>query len=109
MTLSGVVKPCTPTPELLPLWPPTLISITYDFYTMDEDEGMTCAFHGNVPQLLILKLLCPKELLIFVLGFVGLFYTAVKIPVEVFRVVTPCSVAAGYRRFGGVATQKTCT
>jgi hypothetical protein len=28
-------------------------------------------------------------------------FTAVKIQVEVFRVVTPCSVVVGYQRFGG--------
>jgi len=28
-------------------------------------------------------------------------FTAVKIQVEVFRVVTPCSVVTGYQRFGG--------
>jgi hypothetical protein len=28
-------------------------------------------------------------------------FTAVKIQIEVFWVVTPCSVVLGYRRFGG--------
>jgi hypothetical protein len=29
-------------------------------------------------------------------------FTAVKIQAEVFWVVTPCSVAVGYQRFGGI-------
>jgi len=31
-------------------------------------------------------------------------FTAVKIQVEVFRTVTPCSVVVGYRRFGGTCS-----
>jgi hypothetical protein len=34
-------------------------------------------------------------------------FTAVKIQVDVFRVVTPCSVEVGYRRFGGPESEVT--
>jgi hypothetical protein len=51
MTLSGVMEPCTPTPELPPHWPPArLISITHNLYTRGEGAGMTCVFHSNTPE-----------------------------------------------------------